>query len=67
MMLAVDMTYSIYFESNDVKYFAQLGKVNGENEWHLYLNNDRIILSESDYVKSLNNESAMQDLVLKNI
>ncbi|SGZ02052.1 gp45 sliding clamp, C terminal, partial [Moritella viscosa] len=49
MILAVDMSNSTPVEHDGITYFVQLGKVKGTDEFHLYLDSDRVIITESDY------------------
>lgn len=65
MILAVDMTTTAPVEHDGITYFVQLGKVKGTNEFHLYVDSDRMIITENDYDKCANNEAALKELSLK--
>ncbi|MFH4737315.1 hypothetical protein [Vibrio diabolicus] len=64
-MLAVDITHSFSFTISDVNYFVQLGKIKGQDEWHLYVNNERQVISESEYNECLDEDLAVEKLVSK--
>ena len=66
-MLAVDLSNKVYFKHAGVDYFGQLGKVKSENEWHLYFNNRRIIISEIEYNQCLQDNKALENLILINM
>ncbi|SGZ19409.1 hypothetical protein [Moritella viscosa] len=67
MILAVDMTNSTPVEHDGITYFVQLGKVKGTDEFHLYLDSDRVIITESDYEACASNEANLKELALKYI
>ena len=62
-LLSVELTKKIEFEKNGSKHFAQLGKVKNQDEWHLYINNERHLVTKITYNKCFHNELEMKEIV----
>lgn len=65
IILAADITTRTTFETNGIINNAHLAKVRDKNEWHVYLNNVRKIITEEEYSSCLDNELALQKFAIQ--
>ena len=65
MLLAVEMTTSASIDNDGITYLVTLGKMKGMDEFHLYVDGDRRIITKDDYDKCISNKNTLKDFALE--